>query len=1463
METAGQNRVASDDFSTLVRQLYRMFKTGSIHLMNNEAVTRQIERSVGAVHALAAEGFDDINVLFLNDTVFVNGTLLKASRDVYEAALELARLLERAGANQMSISTDARFDDLYFIVDYVSSTIREGAAPDVLPEFPAGATLRHIDPELIEDAQSGEMTAGDRVGRSYASTLVVMRYLYDNLKRGHYAASRQLKRLAQQLVLLADQDEDAFLGVTRMRHVQDDEAGRAVNSAILAILAGRQMTRNVRTLGRLALSAMLADVGRPRAAEMGADGGLAVIPRLSNAQRSRMPAATAAVMTILGRLHDESLHRTVVGYESQWLNHRQFLDELYDGALHPRLESTLVYVVRRFNDSLTFDVQAQKRMSPDQAIRHLRRTAADALELFCVDLLLQALGLVPRGTVVRMASGAVGVVVENSDKPGLYGLPTVQLYRDSQGSPLEPVLLDLAHPNAAVLKHGGIREVLADEAPPENLPQPDLANAPPPRPEPVARRAPAPVAKSTLPVNPPSSSDDLDDDIVVEFDHADAREATSGRHRTVDPDIDFDVDAALDRITGNETAVISGEHPSIDSAAEPHDPPRGTATTEDDAAEPAWAQLDHDYDPPEFDDAEDTTIEALDDAFDSAPPVAAPEADPNDESDVELLLADEDVIAIEPVGPPPPPPVALSQSGPQIAVKAGSAETLDMPSDEVFGVDGVPNGDHDDPIPLPAPGRPADISSPEDALQDMLTSFYGSASSRTEDSPPRASARAEHSLAGSGGPTHPNPDQTGPLPSIESTAEIGERVADRLLNDYFPESRVEPSPRIDSTLVEGLPNAQEILEEHFGSGDAPAATDTEPPEPRTPSRAPAADAVAAPEPSAAEDPIDDTTASMLRAYLSGSGSLPRVSSRSGSLSGPLPSVGTSSSEDKPLSTDDLLTAYLSGDHPVVRDGSPESGAPEARSSARPKMPQPRRKRNRKPSALAGGIVERTSGLSVSGEARRIGKHAKSTPAGVPAVATESNALSSSASRGDGSMDFMGNPGRAATEPPSMTPPPEENNLPTDDAAESRRLDPTRSEPIAIKPDAFEPASDSAEPARDEPVYGRAEPSSTETMLGHRGAFIGEPTPAGQRSDWMEVEAPDHQLFDRDFATSADAELTEDATPEPAFDASVTGQLIDYAQKDITLQPEPGSTAAGAEPPVARPIPNSSGSTVELSDERSLEILSAFDVGPASVHDDETNPGEQAYDEAGFDEAGFDDTEFGDTEFGDTDAVPRTRVGLPTSDNEAVSDASGEAPPISDAQRHEFDGSDTSGNDTAEVSAEHARNVLRDYMDARGDAFDLPPAETTEEPRRRLEPAQLDPALTPTPRGMQSSRPLRSRSGAETTRETAPDAADDVLSRYVSDSDDISTSGRVERSASRSGLGADGTTKEVQGADADAMLSRYLSNDDDAESTRERAGAQADAAVDRYRPAPATDAGATKEVSGTQADNLLDRYRQDD
>ncbi len=430
-----RDAIGAEELEAYVQQLFRLFKVGSLHMTNNQALVQTVDRALAVFERLQRTGQDKLGFLFLDDTVFINGRLLKADRDTYEASVELSTFLARLGFNELSINADVERDDVLWLASCFyrePGSVLRPSTDDRRGH--GGVTLRRIDPEVMEELREGNISARDRMVRTYAHAVVVMRYVFDALKAGRTFSPRNVKRLVQQFALLASEDPAAFLGMTRMRNTHDDEAGRSVKSAIAAIALMAPLTDDVRARLRVGLAALLYDVGRPRAARLGVDtaAGVPVIPRLNPNQRDRLPASTAVVMTAVGRLHHDALQRTVIAWEAQQLALRLRSRTSPEAEVEPGLEARVVFVARMFVDAMAFDMRTQRQRTAAGAISLLRERLTDASLQPLVELL---------ATTLRVRKGDEAFVGRaTADQPAVDNDTDEESFDSSDSSPSNGVL---------------------------------------------------------------------------------------------------------------------------------------------------------------------------------------------------------------------------------------------------------------------------------------------------------------------------------------------------------------------------------------------------------------------------------------------------------------------------------------------------------------------------------------------------------------------------------------------------------------------------------------------------------------------------------------------------------------------------------------------------------------------------------------------------------------------------------------------------------------------------------------------------------------------------------------------------------------------------------------------------------------------------------------------------------------
>jgi len=443
----------------VVISIYRLVKLAQMHDLANQAFTRQLEQTHQIIGDYCLRSGSNVNILFAYKTVFVAGQLLKGSRSTYDAAAELGDIFEHLGGfSEVHIQRDLTREELLSFAEQISVAHRSGAnsfrspTPKIrLRQVADAARLRGIE---LED-----LTPDQRITRMYASAVVILRRFYEDLQSSRYILPRRIKRIAQSLVDLSEGSTVSFLGVTEVRNANFDEAGRAVNTAILAVSMAREVTSDRVVLSQIAMAAMMHDVARPRALALMAAAGPAMPgmqgpTTLSEDQEDRLAAGAAAVLTALGRVNEPSITRTVLAFEALWLRRQQWLGPVYWGARPATLHSKLIAIARRYNDLLTPE-PGLLPPTPDYAVAVLAEELRDPQDRTVLRMLVSSLGLLPMGTVVQLATGEVAEVIRGPKGPG--EKPRVRLVMDQSGRQIEPVEVELAQdPHRQVVRIMGV-----------------------------------------------------------------------------------------------------------------------------------------------------------------------------------------------------------------------------------------------------------------------------------------------------------------------------------------------------------------------------------------------------------------------------------------------------------------------------------------------------------------------------------------------------------------------------------------------------------------------------------------------------------------------------------------------------------------------------------------------------------------------------------------------------------------------------------------------------------------------------------------------------------------------------------------------------------------------------------------------------------------------------------------------
>lgn len=311
-----------------VQGLYRLVKACLLHSDSNQAIAQLVPAAVAAVGDFCAvSGVDGMSLVFAEEGIFVNGQVLRTSREGYDTARELGSLIGACGVNELTLEKGVRAPELSAFARLLAEAQRDRAAAERLARAELrGVRVRSVPSPAGRAAQAApapELPLLTRSIRVYAASLLVMRAAHAELRATGGAPLDQVRRAAQKLVSLAEEDTRPLLTLAVSIEGDPDDAALSVATAVVALAIARQLTTERRSLSALATAALLYDAGRRRLLRPAAPPGErssvappAIDRALDEEEQARLPASAAAALASLGMLHAPSMARTVILYEA-------------------------------------------------------------------------------------------------------------------------------------------------------------------------------------------------------------------------------------------------------------------------------------------------------------------------------------------------------------------------------------------------------------------------------------------------------------------------------------------------------------------------------------------------------------------------------------------------------------------------------------------------------------------------------------------------------------------------------------------------------------------------------------------------------------------------------------------------------------------------------------------------------------------------------------------------------------------------------------------------------------------------------------------------------------------------------------------------------------------------------------------------------------------------------------------
>lgn len=261
--------------------------------------------------------------------------------------------------------------------------------------------------------------------------------VYESIRSGTTAGLAETRQVASSMVDSVIRNPDAMVWLSRMREKDGYSYAHSVRCSIWAIVFGRYLGLSKEALDSLALGCLLMDVGKAKiSSELLNKRGV-----LSAGERAELERHVQYSLDILAGspLLTDQLYTIVAQHH-----------ERYDGSGYPnRLAGSAIAPMAKIAgivdayDAMTSPRLHAQALTSVEAVSRLYELRNKEFQSRLVEEFIQAIGVYPTGTLVRLSSEEIGVVIEQNQVRRLR--PKILLLLDHQKKPLRtPATLDLA-----------------------------------------------------------------------------------------------------------------------------------------------------------------------------------------------------------------------------------------------------------------------------------------------------------------------------------------------------------------------------------------------------------------------------------------------------------------------------------------------------------------------------------------------------------------------------------------------------------------------------------------------------------------------------------------------------------------------------------------------------------------------------------------------------------------------------------------------------------------------------------------------------------------------------------------------------------------------------------------------------------------------------------------------------------
>jgi HD-GYP domain-containing protein (c-di-GMP phosphodiesterase class II) len=279
-----------------------------------------------------------------------------------------------------------------------------------------------------------------RCRRAFFTALAVNHAIHHGVQAGENLEIRHAKRTVQNLVDQVIEDEYAVLGLTALKNQDNYSFFHSVNVCVLSVGLGKRVGLTRPQLLDVGTAALFHDIGKTRIP-------LSILNKpgkLTSEERTlieRHPHVGVREFLRMSGLTSQLFPAMIGCFE-----HHMFADgstgsyPALETPYRPHLFGRIVSIADCFDALVTKRVYMESQRTRDQALAFLMSQSGTKFDPILLKLFVSQVGVYPVGTVVRLKSGMVGVVIRGAEEPERCHRPIVTIIDPLTGEPGSTVM---------------------------------------------------------------------------------------------------------------------------------------------------------------------------------------------------------------------------------------------------------------------------------------------------------------------------------------------------------------------------------------------------------------------------------------------------------------------------------------------------------------------------------------------------------------------------------------------------------------------------------------------------------------------------------------------------------------------------------------------------------------------------------------------------------------------------------------------------------------------------------------------------------------------------------------------------------------------------------------------------------------------------------------------------------------